>query len=114
MSSKIKQVTDATYQQEVLESEMPVLVDFSAPWCGPCKMLDPVLEQLSEEYDGDLVFVSINTDESPNTPSQLGIRGIPTLIVYIDGEEVDRMVGFAPKAILKKKLDAVLAEVKLA
>ena len=113
MSSKIKHVTDGTYQEDVLDSEMPVLVDFSAPWCGPCRMLEPVLEELSEEYDGDFVFVSINTDESPNTPSQLGIRGIPTLIIYVDGEEVDRMVGFAPKAILKKKLDAVLAEVKL-
>jgi len=112
MSSKIKHVTDGTYQQDVLDSELPVLVDFSAPWCGPCRMLEPILDQLSEEYDGDLVFAKVNTDESPNTPSQLGIRGIPTLIIYVDGEEVDRMTGMAPKAVLKKKLDAVLAEVK--
>ncbi|MHB1294189.1 MAG: thioredoxin [Anaerolineae bacterium] len=110
MGERIKHVTDASYQHDVLESETPVMVDFWAPWCGPCRMLAPVVDELAEEYAGRITFAKVNTDENPGVPSRLGIRGIPTLILYVDGEEADRMVGFSRKAELRSKLEAVLAE----
>ncbi len=108
MSDQVKHVTDASFQQDVLESDTPVLVDFWAPWCGPCRMMAPVVEQLAEEYDGRLAVVKMNTDENMETPTSLGIRGIPTLILFADGEEVDRVVGVMPKPTLKRKIDAIL------
>ncbi len=112
MSAGINHVTDASWQEDVLDSKIPVVVDFWAPWCGPCHMVAPVLEQLSEEYAGRVAFAKINVDENPDTPSRLGIRGIPTLILYVDGEEADRLVGFAPKPRLESKIDAILAAVE--
>lgn len=109
MSETIKHVTDATYQADVLDAKGAVVVDFWAPWCGPCRMLSPVVEELAEEYT-DIVFAKMNTDEHPTTPGRLGIRGIPTLIFYVDGKEVDRMVGFAPKNVLKGRVEAVRAK----
>jgi len=111
MSDNIKTVTDATYQQDVLDSTLPVLVDFWAPWCGPCRMVAPVVEELAKDYAGKLVVAKVNTDENPHTPNKLGIRGIPTLILYAAGEEADRIVGYTPKNVLASKIDAVLAEV---
>jgi thioredoxin 1 len=112
MSEKITHVTDATYQKEVLEASLPVLVDFWAPWCGPCRMIAPIVEELAEEYAGKVLFAKVNTDENPNTPSKLGIRGIPTLILYVGGQEAARMVGFAAKPVLKRKIDEALAAAK--
>jgi thioredoxin 1 len=107
MSDNIKHVTDASYQEDVLEAGLPVVVDFWAPWCGPCRMVAPVVEQLADEYNGKVTFAKVNT---PGIPTKLGIRGIPTLIFYVGGKEADRVVGFAPKPVLKAKLDAVLAK----
>lgn len=108
MSDKIKHVTDATFDQDVLKADKPVVVDFWAPWCGPCRALAPVFEQLAEEYDGKVLFTKVNTDENSDTPMKLGIRGIPTMILYLNGEEADRMVGFSPKPVIQRKLDALV------
>lgn len=110
MSDNIVYVTDATFEQEVLKSEQPVLVDFWAPWCGPCRMVAPTIEELADEYAGKFKVAKVNTDENPRTPSSLGIRGIPTMIYFVNGEEHERVVGVRPKADLKSKVDAILAK----
>ena len=107
--AKPKDVSDATFQTDVLESEVPVLVDFWAPWCGPCRMVAPIVEDLADEYDGKVRFFKLNTDENPRVATELGIRSIPTLLVFKDGAQVGQIVGFRPKGDLKKRLDAALA-----
>ncbi len=101
--------TDATFEADVLKSDMPVLVDFWAPWCGPCRMVAPVVEELSNEYDGKVKFVKLNTDDNPLVASKFGIRSIPTLLVFKGGQVADQVVGFRPKSELAKHLDSVLA-----
>jgi len=114
MSEGIKHVSDATYQADVLDVHGPVVVDFWAPWCGPCRMLSPIIEELSGEYSGKITFAKMNTDEQMDTPGRLGIRGIPTLVFYVDGKEVDRMVGYAPKPQLKDRLEKLVKRAAVA
>lgn len=100
--------TDSTFQADVLDNDTPVLVDFWAPWCGPCRMVAPIVEELAEEYDGKVKFVKLNTDENPQIAGKYGIRSIPTLLVFKGGEPVSQIVGFRPKSDLAKRLDEAL------
>ncbi|AFZ50729.1 thioredoxin [Dactylococcopsis salina] len=102
------EVTDNSFQEEVLESTMTVLVDFWAPWCGPCRMVAPVVEEISQQYDGQVKVVKVNTDENPNVASQYGIRSIPTLMIFKDGQRVDMVVGAVPKTTLANTLEKYL------
>jgi len=101
-------VTDSTFEDVVLKSPIPTFVDFWAPWCGPCRMVAPAVEELAGEYVGKVRFVKLNTDENWDTPTKYRIQGIPTMIIFKDGKEAARIVGFRPKGDLKKQLDALL------
>ncbi|MCE0486988.1 thioredoxin [Ornithinimicrobium sediminis] len=103
-----KQTDDANFSADVLESDRPVLVDFWAPWCGPCKMVAPVLEELSEEYSEKISVVKLNTDENPQVTQKYGITGIPTMNVYVGGEVVKTVVGALPKQKLVRELEPFL------
>ena len=107
--AEVKHVNDSTFESEVVKSAEPVLVDFWAPWCGPCKMIGPVVEKLAGRYDGKLKVCKVNTDESQETPGKYNIHGIPTLIIFKGGKEVERMVGFAPEAALVAKIEPHLS-----
>ena len=102
------EVNGNNFQQEVLESSIPVLVDLWAPWCMPCRMISPIVEELGNENQGKLKVCKLNTDENQNIAARYGIQGIPTLLFFKDGQEVDRIVGVTPKPIIQKKLDAIL------
>jgi thioredoxin 1 len=106
--SSAAQVTDNTFKQEVLDSEVPVLVDFWAPWCGPCRMVAPVVEEIAQQYVGKVKVVKLNTDENPNVASQYGIRSIPTLMIFKDGQRVDMVVGAVPRTTLSQTLEKYL------
>lgn len=102
-----KAVGDDSFEQDVLKAEGPVLVDFWAEWCGPCKMIGPALEEISEEL-GNVTIVKLNIDDHPETPGKYGVRGIPTMILFKDGQPVETKVGAAPKAQIKSWLEAAL------
>lgn len=106
MSGNVAEFTDANFQAEVLDSAEPVLVDFWAPWCGPCRMIAPMIEELAGEYAGSVKIGKINIDDSPNSASSFGVSSIPTLMIFKGGDVVDRFVGVQPKNRLQKALDA--------
>lgn len=105
----VLEVSDQTFQQEVLDSSTPVLIDFWAPWCGPCKAIAPVVEELAGTYAGRLKVVKMNVDDNPQTPTRYGVRGIPNLILFKKGQVANQLVGAQPKAHLVRAIDSALA-----
>ncbi len=101
-----KHFTDASWDTDVLQSDKPVLVDFWAEWCGPCRMIGPLVEELATEYEGKALIGKLNVDENPGVATKYGIRSIPTLLVFKGGEIVDKIVGAVPKSMLAQKIDA--------
>ena len=102
------EITDANFDELVLKSEKPVVVDFWAEWCGPCKQIAPSLDEISEELEGKVSLAKVNIDESPETPSKYGVRGIPTLMLFKDGEVASTKVGALPKSKLKEWVESVI------
>jgi thioredoxin 1 len=105
---KALHITDATFDQEVLKSSTPVLVDFWAEWCGPCRMIGPIVEEMAGEYEGKAKITKVDVDSNPQISMKFGIRSIPTLLIFKNGQIVDQIVGAVPKSVLKKQLDAQL------
>lgn len=102
-------ITDANFEQEVLKSELPVLVDFWAPWCAPCRIVSPIVEELAKEYEGKLKVLKLNVDDNPQTAAKYGIMSIPSLLIFKKGEVAKTMIGAVGKENLKKGIDEVLA-----
>lgn len=102
-------ISDAEFQEKVLGSSTPVVVDFWAPWCGPCRMVAPILDELAKEYADKITIAKVNTDENPEWAMKFGVQGIPTMLFVKDGELFDRMVGAAPKPFIKQRVDAMLS-----
>ena len=105
MSESITHITDSTFDQEVLKSDVPVLVDYWAEWCGPCKMIAPILDEIASEYDGKLKITKLNIDDNPATPPKFGIRGIPTLMIFKGGDVQSTKVGALSKSQLTAFID---------
>jgi len=108
-SDKVLHVTDANFEAEVLKSDKPVLIDFWAPWCGPCRAIAPIVDELAGEYDGRLKVVKINVDDNPQTPARYGVRGIPNLLIVKGGQVKDQIVGAVPKAHLVRAVEGAIA-----
>ena len=104
MSNEVT-ISNDNFTSEVLDSDQPVVVDFWADWCAPCKMIAPIVEELAEEYDGQIKFGKVDVDSNPKVATNYGIRGIPTLLIFKAGEPVDQVVGAVPKSVLKKRLE---------
>ncbi len=104
-----KQFTDSNFEAEVLKSDKPVLVDFWAEWCGPCRMLTPIIDELHNEMEGKAVIGKVNVDENPGVSATYGVRSIPTLLIFKNGELVDKQVGVVPKSELVKKIEAQMS-----
>jgi thioredoxin 1 len=109
MSSAVA-VTDSSFEQDVIGSEIPVLVDFWAPWCGPCRVVATVVEEIASQYEGKIKVVKLNTDENPGIATQYGIRSIPTLMLFKGGQKVDSVVGAVPKTTIANTIEKHLAE----
>jgi thioredoxin 1 len=107
--SGILEVSDATFDQEVLRSEQPVLVDFWAVWCGPCKAIAPIVDSVAAQYAGKLKVAKVNVDQNSATPSRYGIRGIPALLLFKGGKVTDQIVGFVPQDVIDQKIKRLLA-----
>ena len=101
-------ITDENFDTEVLKSDKPIVVDFWAEWCGPCKQIGPTLEEISNEMANEIIIAKHNIDNEPNTPTKYGVRGIPTLLIFNGGAPVDQLVGALPKKAIKDKLDTIL------
>ena len=106
---EVLEVSDATFDQEVLRSEQPVLVDFWAVWCGPCKAIAPIVDSLAAQYAGKLKVAKVNVDQNSATPSRYGIRGIPALLLFKGGKVADQIVGFVPQEVIDEKVKRLLA-----
>jgi len=104
----VPSITDANWQSLVIESESPVLVEFWAPWCGPCRMITPIIDELAIQYTGKLKCYKLNTDESPSTATRYGIRSIPTVMIFKDGEKKDTVIGAVPKSTLTSSIEKFL------
>ena len=103
-------VTDATFEEEVINAGTPVLVDFWADWCAPCKMIAPIVEELAEEFNGKVKFAKLDVDSNPKVATSYGVRGIPTLLIFNAGEAVDQVVGAVPKSVLKRRLEEAMPQ----
>jgi thioredoxin 1 len=102
-------VTDAAFEKTVMEADLPVIVDFWAPWCGPCKMVAPILDKLAQEYAGKLLIAKVNTDDEPQWAGKFGVRGIPTMLMVANGKEIHRQVGALPEPILRDVVEQFIA-----
>ena len=107
--AKAIEVTDSTFEQEVLQSQQPVLVDFWAAWCGPCRAVAPIVEEIAGDYEGKLKVMKLDVDDNPRTASAYGVQSIPTLLVFKDGKPAERIIGAVPKKVIVDKLQSVMA-----
>jgi len=104
-------INKKNFDKEIAQSDIPVIIDFWAEWCGPCQMMGPVFEKLSKSYEGKLKFAKLDTESEPEIAGQFGIQGIPSLVIVHKGEEIDRIVGFVPEQVLKQRIDLIIKKI---